>query len=227
MIFPVIMAGSSGTRLWPLSRTQYPKQFLELYGNETMLKTTVKRLEQLKIEEPLVICNQEHRFVVAEQLRELDISGKIVLEPIGRNTAPAIAVAAMLAMREASGGDPILLVLAADHVIQNESTFTDVVKQAEPIASLGKLITFGVIPTEAHTGYGYIRRGISTDGVAFTVDGFVEKPDLETAENMFPLVITIGTVAYLCFRPVLISKRSRNIDPTSLKLVSWPVRVLV
>ncbi|KML68262.1 mannose-1-phosphate guanylyltransferase/mannose-6-phosphate isomerase [Pectobacterium peruviense] len=185
MIFPVIMAGGSGTRLWPLSRTQYPKQLIALCGDETMLKATIKRLKQLKAEKPLVICNEEHRFIVAEQLRELNTSGKIVLEPIGRNTAPAIAVAALLSMRETPTHDPILLVLAADHVIQNESAFTDAVKLAEPLAALGKLITFGIVPTEAHTGYGYIRRGISADGIAFPVDCFVEKPNLSTAEEYF------------------------------------------
>ncbi|MER0045899.1 mannose-1-phosphate guanylyltransferase/mannose-6-phosphate isomerase [Pectobacterium odoriferum] len=183
MIFPVIMAGGSGTRLWPLSRTQYPKQLIALCGDDTMLKATIKRLKRLKTEKPLVICNEEHRFIVAEQLRELNTSGKIVLEPIGRNTAPAIAVAALLAMKETPKHDPILLVLAADHVIQNESAFTEAVKLAEPLAALGKLIAFGIVPTEAHTGYGYIRRGVSSDGVAFPVDCFVEKPNLSTAEE--------------------------------------------
>ncbi|QQK72842.1 mannose-1-phosphate guanylyltransferase/mannose-6-phosphate isomerase [Pectobacterium versatile] len=183
MIFPVIMAGGSGTRLWPLSRTQYPKQLIALCGDDTMLKATVKRLKWLNTEKPLVICNEEHRFIVAEQLRELNTSGKIVLEPIGRNTAPAIAVAALLAMKETPKHDPILLILAADHVIQNESAFTDAVKLAEPLAALGKLITFGIVPTEAHTGYGYIRRGISADGIAFPVDCFIEKPNLSTAEE--------------------------------------------
>ncbi|PKG84464.1 mannose-1-phosphate guanylyltransferase/mannose-6-phosphate isomerase [Colwellia sp. 75C3] len=181
MITPVIMAGGSGSRLWPLSRSLYPKQFLALTGELTMLQTTIQRLSNLEVNAPLVICNEEHRFIVAEQLRELDITGSIILEPVGRNTAPAIALAAEVTVDD---NDPLLLVLAADHVIQNTDAFTDAVKNALPLAQAGKLVTFGIVPTQAHTGYGYIKRGNSvSDSSGYDVNAFVEKPDPQTAAN--------------------------------------------
>lgn len=178
MITPVIMAGGSGSRLWPLSRTLYPKQFLALTGEQTMLQQTVSRLADLDVTAPLVICNEEHRFIVAEQLRTIGTTGSIILEPVGRNTAPAIALAAIVSEKS----DPLLLVLAADHVIEDQKAFTEAVKRAVPLAEQGKLVTFGIVPTQAHTGYGYIKRGDSV-GDSYTVDKFVEKPDLATAEQ--------------------------------------------
>jgi mannose-1-phosphate guanylyltransferase len=181
MITPVIMAGGSGSRLWPLSRSLYPKQFLALTGEQTMLQTTIQRLSNLEVNAPLVICNEEHRFIVAEQLRALDITGSIILEPVGRNTAPAIALAAEVTVDD---NDPLLLVLAADHVIQNTDAFTDAVKNAIPLAQAGKLVTFGIVPTQAHTGYGYIKRGnTASDSSGYDVNAFVEKPDPQTAAN--------------------------------------------
>lgn len=181
MILPVIMAGGTGSRLWPLSRELYPKQFLTIQGSETMLQTTVKRLQGLGHEDPLFICNEAHRFIVSEQLRLINQSpGKIILEPIGRNTAPAIAVAALQAMEK--NQDPLLLVLAADHIIADTQAFHRAVKQAEPYAAEGKLVTFGIVPTHAETGYGYIKAQKSTD-LAFAIDAFVEKPTLALAET--------------------------------------------
>jgi len=177
MINAVVMAGGSGTRLWPLSRAGHPKQFLALNGEDTMLQATMKRLESLNIESSVTICNEEHRFFVAEQLREINKLGSIILEPVGRNTAPAIALAAFVAE-----GDPLLLVLAADHVIQDESAFTQAVTEAIPLAEAGKLVTFGVVPNEPHTGYGYIKKGVKY-GVGFKVDHFVEKPSIDLAQN--------------------------------------------
>jgi mannose-1-phosphate guanylyltransferase len=177
MINAVVMAGGSGTRLWPLSRAGHPKQFLALNGEDTMLQATMKRLESLNIESSVTICNEEHRFFVAEQLREINKLGSIILEPVGRNTAPAIALAAFVAE-----GDPLLLVLAADHVIQDESAFTQAVTEAIPLAEAGKLVTFGVVPNEPHTGYGYIKKGVK-HGVGFKVDHFVEKPSIDLAQN--------------------------------------------
>lgn len=171
------MAGGSGTRLWPLSRASHPKQFLSLHGADTMLQSTVKRLAGLDVQSYVTICNEEHRFFVAEQLREIDKLGSIILEPIGRNTAPAIALAAFFAK-----DDPLLLVLAADHVIQDKAAFTKTVIDAIPLAESGKLVTFGIVPNEPHTGYGYIKRG-EGHNVGFAVDQFVEKPSLELAQD--------------------------------------------
>ena len=178
-ICPVIMAGGSGTRLWPLSRAAHPKQFLRLHGEDTMLQATVKRLSGLDIQASITICNEEHRFFVAEQLREIDKLGSIILEPVGRNTAPAIALAALTAK-----DDPLLLVLAADHVIQDEAAFREAVIRAIPLAEAGKLVTFGIVPSEPHTGYGYIKRGKDI-GEGFEVDAFVEKPSSDVAQDYF------------------------------------------
>jgi mannose-1-phosphate guanylyltransferase len=178
-ICSVIMAGGSGTRLWPLSRAAHPKQFLRLHGEDTMLQETVKRLSGLDIQASITICNEEHRFFVAEQLREIDKLGSIILEPVGRNTAPAIALAALTAK-----DDPLLLVLAADHVIQDEDAFREAVIRAIPLAEVGKLVTFGIVPSAPHTGYGYIKRGKDI-GEGFEVDAFVEKPSSDVAQDYF------------------------------------------
>jgi mannose-1-phosphate guanylyltransferase len=172
------MAGGSGTRLWPLSRAGHPKQFLALNGDMTMLQQTVERLSDLPTTESITICNEEHRFFVAEQLREINALGKIILEPVGRNTAPAIALAALMDSEK----DPLLLVLASDHVIADQEAFTNTVLSAVPLAEAGKLVTFGIVPSEPHTGYGYIEAGESLSG-AYSVASFKEKPDSETASN--------------------------------------------
>jgi mannose-1-phosphate guanylyltransferase len=183
MILPVIMAGGSGSRLWPLSRDLMPKQFLKLDADLTMLQATVMRLQGLNAEAAIVICNEDHRFVAAEQLRQISqLNNNIILEPAGRNTAPAIALAALTAIKK--GQDPLLLVLAADHVIANVDAFQQAVVAATEFARADQLVTFGIVPTAAETGYGYIKRGQckkieSAD--AFQVADFVEKPKLETA----------------------------------------------
>ena len=176
-ICSVIMAGGSGTRLWPLSRAAHPKQFLNLHGQDTMLQATVKRLSELEIQNSITICNEEHRFFVADQLRELGELGSIILEPVGRNTAPAIALAALTVK-----DDPLLLVLAADHVIQDEAAFKAAILQAVPLAESGKLVTFGIVPSGPNTGYGYIKRGNDL-GEGFVVDEFVEKPSFDVAQG--------------------------------------------
>jgi mannose-1-phosphate guanylyltransferase len=179
MIKAVVMAGGSGTRLWPLSRAAHPKQFLALHGEDTMLQATLKRLDGLDIQSSVTICNEEHRFFVAEQLREIDRLGSIILEPAGRNTAPAIALAA-LASSESE--DPLLLVLAADHVIQDVAAFTKTVINAIPLAEDGKLVTFGIVAHEPNIGYGYIKKG-EPEGPGFAVDAFVEKPSIQVAKE--------------------------------------------
>ncbi|EMG6526751.1 MULTISPECIES: mannose-1-phosphate guanylyltransferase/mannose-6-phosphate isomerase [Providencia] len=182
MIVPVILAGGSGSRLWPLSRTQYPKQFIPLVNKDSMLQNTLHRINELSNSSPIVICNNDHRFMVAEQLRDINItSASIILEPVSRNTAPAIALAALKAMEE--GNDPLLLVLAADHVITNIEAFNKIVLSAQNAAEENMLITFGVIPTHAETGYGYIKQGKKLSSNLFEVDEFVEKPDIETANS--------------------------------------------
>lgn len=182
MIVPVIMAGGSGSRLWPLSRQLHPKQFLKLCGDSTLLQQTLARLSGLDTSAPLIICNEDHRFLVAEQIRQLKLQGaSILLEPVGRNTAPAIALAALHACQEDE--DPVLLVLAADHYIANEVAFRDAVNSASQLAEQGKLVTFGIVPTHAETGYGYIQRGVAFSKAGYQVARFVEKPDREKAED--------------------------------------------
>lgn len=182
MIIPVVLAGGTGSRLWPLSRALYPKQFLSLVGEGSMLQETFSRVDGLDINQSIVVCNEEHRFIAAEQLRQQHELPTIILEPFVRNTAPAVALAAIHATKNAE--DPILLVLAADHVIVNKPAFEAAVQQAIPLADSGKLVTFGIVPTAPETGYGYIKRGMRLeDNISFSVSNFVEKPNIETAEG--------------------------------------------
>ncbi len=176
---PVVLAGGSGSRLWPKSRVALPKQFLSLTSDQSMLQETLARLNGTDAESPIVICNDAHRFLVAEQLRQVDCQhGGIILEPVGRNTAPAIALAALHAIK--ADPEAILLVLAADHLIQDTRAFHLAMEKAQSLAVEGKLVTFGIVPDQAHTGYGYIKAGDATGG-GFGVSEFVEKPDLATA----------------------------------------------
>ncbi|MFI8480850.1 mannose-1-phosphate guanylyltransferase/mannose-6-phosphate isomerase [Pseudomonas sp. NPDC078700] len=183
MLIPIIMAGGNGSRLWPLSRQLNPKQFLPLGdANVSMLQATIQRLQGLDIATPLLICNEQHRFLAAEQLRQLDMEkSNILLEPIGRNTAPAIALAALQATND--GQDPILLILAADHLIEDVPAFHAAIQTALPLASSGKLVTFGIVPTHPETGYGYIEKGKADGTGGYAVSQFVEKPDLPTATD--------------------------------------------
>ncbi|MBU2896886.1 mannose-1-phosphate guanylyltransferase/mannose-6-phosphate isomerase [Vibrio hepatarius] len=186
MLIPVIMAGGSGSRLWPLSRTKYPKQFLAVTGELTMLQQTLSRMSGLDHQDPFLICNESHRFLVAEQLRRVNSQHSgILLEPIGRNTAPAIALAAKFAVEKDE--DALLLVLAADHVIRDDKAFHQSVLTALPYAKIGKMVTFGVKATSPETGYGYIKKGMSIDSEGcsggYSVSRFVEKPDLLKAQQ--------------------------------------------
>ena len=182
MLVPVIMAGGMGTRLWPVSREHYPKQFCALVGDMTMLQQTIGRLDGLDCAPPLTVCNEEHRFLAAEQLRQAGIeNAPILLEPVGRNTAPAITLAALQAM--ANGADPLLLVMPADHLIPDVPAFHRGVEEAKTLAEEGRLVTFGIVPTGPETGFGYIRRGEKIGETGFAVSGFEEKPDLATAKS--------------------------------------------
>lgn len=188
MIVPVILAGGSGTRLWPLSRQSYPKQFLYLVDQQfTMLQLTLKRLENLsqQVLPPIIVCNEDHRFIVAEQLRQINIEqASIILEPFAKNTAPAITLAALQAQELYPDQSVSLLVLSADHFIADVPAFQQSILLAEQQAQLEKLVIFGVTPTEPHTGYGYIQLGEQIKEKAiYKLDQFVEKPDLKTAEH--------------------------------------------
>ena len=183
VIVPVLLAGGSGTRLWPLSREGYPKQFLKLIDEWSLLQNTARRAATLPgATAPLLICNEAHRFLAAEQLRQAGIEGaEILLEPEGRNTAPAVAVAC-LAARQRHGANALVFIMAADHVIGNLAAFSAAAAVAADVAAGGRLTTFGIIPTRAETGYGYIRRGQALPGGGHAVAAFVEKPDAERAK---------------------------------------------
>lgn len=191
LIQPVILSGGSGTRLWPLSREKYPKQLLPLVGEDSLLQATVRRVEGisgLDLAPPMVVCGEEYRFVIAEQLRLLGKNGTIVLEPLGRNTAPALTLAALAANK--TGADPVLLVMPADHVITHISAFQNVVSQGAALAAQGAVVTFGITPEAPETGYGYIQSGSAypedtgdAPSSARLIARFVEKPDLVTAQT--------------------------------------------
>jgi len=180
-IIPVIMAGGSGTRLWPLSRGSYPKQFLKLIGDSTMLQQTYERTKEFTNESPIVICNEEHRFIAAEQLRLSGLTEPtLILEPVGRNTAPAIGLAANHIAKEQ---DAIMVVLSADHYIEDTQELATQVLKAADAATRGDMLTFGIIPTKPETGYGYIKRSSDEGTGIFKVEKFVEKPNQKIAEE--------------------------------------------
>ncbi|MDH3282342.1 MAG: mannose-1-phosphate guanylyltransferase/mannose-6-phosphate isomerase [Gammaproteobacteria bacterium] len=190
MILPVILSGGAGTRLWPLSRELYPKQLLPLTGDETMIQQTAARAAAVAgAGAPIVVCNETHRFLVAEQLREAhQVPAAIILEPVGRNTAPAVAVAALVALEQADddAADPILLVMPADHLIRDQAGFESAVAAGQRLAAQDYLVTFGISPDRPETGYGYIRQSetlLDEASAATGVAEFVEKPDIKTARQ--------------------------------------------
>ena len=187
-IYPVVLSGGSGTRLWPLSRSMYPKQFIRFFNGQgaSFLGATLGRLStSAGFLPPILLCNNNHRFLVKEEIERAGIAPHaIVLEPVARNTAPAIAVAALMAARESPNA--VLAVMPSDHVVKDEARFVECVKRAAKVAATGKLVLFGIEPSEPHTGYGYIRKGRDLEGFnggAFAVDAFFEKPDQPTAER--------------------------------------------
>jgi mannose-1-phosphate guanylyltransferase/mannose-6-phosphate isomerase len=220
MLIPVILSGGSGTRLWPLSRELYPKQLLPLVGRGTMLQETLARLANVTdVGAPLVVCNESHRFLVAEQLLERGIKAQgILLEPVGRNTAPAVAIAAMAAVADAPASkahsDPVLLILPADHVIQDVRAFQAAVAVGRKAADEGKLVTFGVVPTKPETGYGYIRRAAGAAGAAaFPIAEFVEKPDLATAQRYLDSGEYFWNSGMFMFRASTVLEELRKLAP--------------
>lgn len=183
-ILPVVLSGGSGTRLWPLSREKYPKQLLPLVGDLSMLQATIARMDGIAdLGDPLLVCNEEHRFIVAEQMRLLGKRGKVLLEPFGRNTAPALTLAALWAQKQ--GDDPVMVVMPADHVILDGAVFRETVARAAALAEAGFAVTFGITPDCPETGYGYIQQGkqLAGDSGAFKLERFVEKPNRETAQT--------------------------------------------
>jgi mannose-1-phosphate guanylyltransferase/mannose-6-phosphate isomerase len=188
LLQPVVLSGGSGTRLWPLSREKYPKQLLSLVGDDSLLQATVRRVlgvQNAELAQPMVVCNEEYRFVIAEQLRLLGQQGTVVLEPFGRNTAPALTIAALAAIK--NGADPVLLVMPADHVITDVAAFQNVVSQGVTLAAQGAVVTFGITPNAPEIGYGYIQSGAAYANAGTTparvIARFVEKPDLATAQT--------------------------------------------
>ena len=179
MIIPIILAGGSGTRLWPLSRKIHPKQFISLLNETSLFQDTLKRLPKEALD-PIVICNEDHRFLAAEQAREINVTlNSIILEPISKNTAPAVALAAIKVLKDFE--NPILIVLAADHKIENTNAFHDAIKTAHKLAENNKLVTFGIIPESAETGYGYIETEKKDKAEYFEIKSFVEKPNKKNA----------------------------------------------
>jgi len=188
LVQPVVLSGGSGTRLWPLSREKYPKQLLSLVGDDSLLQATVRRVQGthgVELAPPMVVCNEEYRFVIAEQLRLVGQSGTVVLEPCGRNTAPALTIAALASQKNQA--DPVLLVMPADHVITDVAAFQQVVSQGAALAEAGAVVTFGITPDAPETGYGYIQSGNAYGGEngtgAKVIKRFVEKPDVITAQS--------------------------------------------
>jgi mannose-1-phosphate guanylyltransferase/mannose-6-phosphate isomerase len=225
MLIPVILSGGSGTRLWPLSRELYPKQLLPLVGKGTMLQETLARVADVEdVGSPIVVCNESHRFLVAEQVQEMGAHPQaIVLEPVGRNTAPAVAVAAMAAVADLpdrNAADPLLLILPADHVIRNVQAFRAALAVGRKAAEEGKLVTFGVVPTKPETGYGYIRRagGPSSAsggfGPAYPIAQFVEKPDLATAKGYVESREYFWNSGMFLFRASTVLDELRSLAPT-------------
>jgi len=187
-IIPVILSGGSGKRLWPLSREQFPKQYQPLTGKNSMLQETILRLNGIKnLSDPIIVCNSEHRFIVAEQLKQINIlKSTILLEPIGRNTAPAIAAAAFNVLQEKENVDAILLILSADHAIQDISAFHNAIDIAKTQAERGRIVTFGVIPTHANTSYGYIQAEVNNENHSvMKIKSFKEKPNIKLADKYF------------------------------------------
>jgi mannose-1-phosphate guanylyltransferase/mannose-6-phosphate isomerase len=222
-IIPVILSGGSGTRLWPLSRKQFPKQYLPLVGDNTMLQETILRLSGLEnIADPIIVCNVDHRFLVAEQCQKIDIKNPtILLEPIGRNTLPAIAAAALQSLKEAN--DLVLLVLSADHVIQDIEAFHQVINIASRQAQEGKLATFGIVPTDANTGYGYIKKSKDDIDGAYKVEEFVEKPDLKTAQSYLDQGNYLWNSGMFMFKADTLIDELTTYSPDIVKLVSIAV----
>ncbi len=217
-MIPIILSGGSGTRLWPLSRSLYPKQFLPLHSENTLFQDTLSRLKKLNLGDPVIVCNEEHRFIVAENIQNIGHKAQnIILEPVGKNTAPAIAAAALFAIEK--NNDPILMVLPADHIIEDIAAFSVAAKIAEGLAEKGHIVTFGIKPTKAHTGYGYIEQGETIKDGAAKIVAFKEKPDIKTAEEFLKSGKYFWNSGMFCFKASNYLKELEKYQPELLKHV--------
>ena len=215
-MIPVILSGGSGTRLWPLSRGQYPKQFLPLVSGHTMIQETLLRLNGIPgLQPPIAVCNEDHRFMMAEQLWEIGSKpAAIILEPVGKNTAPAVAMAALSAASE----DDVLLILPADHVIADSVAFHQAVAKAEAMARQDLLVTFGIVATAPETGYGYIKAGGTRIGEGFKVAAFVEKPDAQTAQRYLESGDYFWNSGMFAFKAGVFLRELEKFNPTMLSV---------
>lgn len=222
-IIPVILSGGSGKRLWPLSRKQFPKQYLNLSSNYTMLQETIMRLKGSVVQaDPIIVCNVKHRFLVAEQCQQIGIKNPtILLEFVGRNTAPAIAAAALQSLKDTDNAT--LLVLSADHVIQDINAFHEVIDIANKQALEGKLVTFGIVPQDANTSYGYIKASKDNINDIYKVEHFVEKPDFETAEKYLEQGNYLWNSGMFMFRANTLIDELTLYSPDTIKFVSEAV----
>jgi mannose-1-phosphate guanylyltransferase/mannose-1-phosphate guanylyltransferase/mannose-6-phosphate isomerase len=218
-LYPVILSGGSGSRLWPLSRSLYPKQLLPLLSERTMIQETVLRAGPAHFARPVIICNEAHRFIVAEQMQEIGVTPlRLVLEPIGRNTAPAIAAAALILVK--TDPEAIMAVLPSDHVITDQAGFLEALGQAGVAAAAGHLVTFGMKPTAPETGYGYIQRGAPLTEGSFKVERFIEKPDLERARAMTAQAEFLWNSGMFVFKAAVFLDEIKRLCPDILAAVS-------
>jgi mannose-1-phosphate guanylyltransferase/mannose-1-phosphate guanylyltransferase/mannose-6-phosphate isomerase len=218
-LYPVILSGGSGSRLWPLSRSLYPKQLLPLLSERTMIQETALRAGPAHFARPVIICNEAHRFIVAEQMQEIGVVPlRLVLEPIGRNTAPAIAAAALILVK--TDPEAIMAVLPSDHVITDQAGFLEALGQAGVAAAAGHLVTFGMKPTAPETGYGYIQRGAPLTEGSFKVERFIEKPDLERARAMTAQAEFLWNSGMFVFKAAVFLDEIKRLCPDILAAVS-------
>lgn len=222
-MIPVILSGGSGTRLWPLSRPLYPKQFLALHSDRTLFQDTVLRVQRAGLSAPIIVCNEEHRFIVEENFSLIDSKPQhIILEPSARNTAPAIAAAAIVALQDHD--DPVLMILPADHVIADHSAFAEALATAEKMALDGYLVTFGIKPHEPQTGYGYIEMGEALGNQVYAIKSFKEKPNLETAQTFLESGQYVWNSGMFCFKASLYLQELEKYHPELLKYARLAVQ---